>query len=220
MLPKTIAVGEKLEYFMVVDTETGGLNKDEHELLEIGAVVYDYLGNCVDSYEIVIESPTLQGRPYVSPKKKINLIALKINKIHQRSTKKSKPEEVAVSFANWCLNVAEKYNPTLVGQNLQFDIGFINPFMELHGFSGWSELFHYHRIDTVPIALALQRVGVIKSEKVSLVNLAKELRVEHTSAHSALSDAHATAGVYLGMLKQLKMLVGTFNAEVPKHPDV
>jgi len=214
----------KKEYFAVVDTETGGLNNQDHELLEIGAVVYDYSGNCVDEFERVIACPALSPDQVVGPaKKKVNLTALKINHITDRLTEATHPLEAAREFALWSIDAVNKYNPTLVGQNLQFDTGFINPFMEQHGFSGWLELFHYHRIDTVPIALVLKKVGLLKSDRVSLVNLSKEFNVEHTSAHSALSDAHATAKVYLAMLARLKGIVQAATDDeksIPNHPDV
>ena len=50
----------------------------------------------------------------------------------------------------------------------------------------------------------------------SLVNLSKEFNVEHTAAHTALSDAHATANVYIQMLKRLKDLVNAVTADDKK----
>lgn len=192
-----------MEYFLVVDTETGGLDSKENGLLEIAAVIYDYQGNCVDTFEAVIKHPTLQGLP---TSEKLHLSALRVNKIFNRLEKAQDAFQVAQDFAKWSINAVNQYKPQLVGQNLKFDLGFIDAFMEKHNFEGWDNLFHYHRIDTIPIALFLKKTGILNVDKVNLESLAKSLNVEHSAAHSALSDAKTTAMVYLQMIQKVEQL--------------
>lgn len=186
-----------MDYYLVPDTESGGLDSRKHKFLEIGASVYDENGTKVDEFHQLLPMDQVPGT--------VTMMALKINKYLSREEFAKQPaHDVAKSFAAWTVSVSEKYKPTLVGQNIGHDIKFINQFMEHFGYEGWSELFSYHVMDTCQLGLILKQVGLIKVERYSLKNLCEALGIELNNAHTAVADSNATAQVWFKGMKLLK----------------
>lgn len=179
-----------------------------NKLLELGATLCDETGKEIDHYH------TFLGLFDDSPGTKCNLTALKLNNYFPRydewaacrDEEQLWPRKQAEGFARWSVLMAQKYSPVLVGQNLPFDKDYISEFMNHHGFSGWSDLFGYHRMDTSGIAAFLNMAGITKTERVSLKNLAEYFGVTNPGEHTALDDARTTAKVFFKMLSRVREL--------------
>ena len=81
----------------------------------------------------------------------------------------------------------------LVGHNVSFDMKFLD--------------FNLAKIDEsvsckIYDTLNLSKIYFIGMKSYKLPELAKALNIEHTNAHRALSDAEATAELYLKCLKE------------------
>ncbi len=188
--------------FLVVDTETGGLDHTRHSLLEIGASVFNLNGEKLDSFHAILslaQQSQLQG-------KKNSLYALKLNQygIGERIAEVTKSnKEIADDFVAWLIAVAKKFRPILVGQNIKFDIRFIDTFLLEQGYEEWSSLFGNNHIDTITMAQLLQICQKIKTSKLSLSNLAEEFSIENENAHTAMSDVDTTAKIFIKMLEKI-----------------
>lgn len=187
------------QYYLIPDTETGGLDPKKHKLLEIGAVIFDSQGNKVDEFHSLLNP--------CEDEKKQTLYAMKLNRCYKRAHGMDfvlSNKKVAENFTHWLLGASEKFNPVLAGQNLQFDIRYISEFLETHGFENWNEIFGFHYLDTLILGKALQLSGAIKTKKLNLTALAEEFKIINPDAHTAIADCETTALVLIQMLNLLK----------------
>ncbi|MBL6990265.1 MAG: 3'-5' exonuclease [Bacteriovoracaceae bacterium] len=187
-------------YFLIVDTETGGLDPKSHKLLEIGAAVYDQEGEKVDEFHAM-----LGPDDDCNLEKDITLYALRLNKLAERSVDEDTANgDVAHNFANWLIEISNAYNPSLVGQNINFDIRFIEEFLGYFGYLKWDEIFGVHHIDTIAIAKLLSLKGIIKTKRFSLKHLAEEFNITNPDAHTAMGDVETTKDVFFHMMGLIK----------------
>ncbi len=185
--------------FLVVDTETGGIDSKTNKLLEIAAAVYNSHGEKIDSFHIFLSEEACAN-------KTTSLVALKLNKYRTRTSPLplETNKEAAIKFSNWILEVSLKHNPILVGHNVDFDIKFIDEFMKENGFIEWNKVFGIHHIDTLMLAKVLQLTQNIKSKYLNLSAVAEELGVINKDAHTAMSDVDTTAKILIRMLNLIK----------------
>ena len=179
--------------YLVIDTETGGLDPRKNALLEIGMRLYDLDGKM----EIAFHRKIMWEGIRVP----IDINALAVNGCNLVDG--ANPETVARELAGWLASMSRRGEVTILGQNLQFDIDFIEEFLRRHGFVGWRELYRYRRIDTSMIALYLQEAGMLpRTVRLSLAGLHKHFfgtEIDHV--HTALGDVEATFSVYREMLR-------------------
>jgi DNA polymerase III alpha subunit (gram-positive type) len=181
-------------FYLIIDTETGGLSPKENPVLEIAAKIYDDDGEERDNFYSTYQ-------PYRS----VECKALAINNVLQRRKESDNLTEVT-NLIKWSSVVYQRFNPTLVGQNLKFDLDFIDSLVEYYGFKGWSRIWNYHTLDTMHLAFILREAGVIQTEKFNLAALAKVYGVENSAAHTADADVDTTAAIFFKMLEQLKKM--------------
>lgn len=191
-------MGEQ-QYFLIPDTETGGLDSKRHKLLEIGATVFNQEGKKVDEFHALLNPD--------ENSKSQTLFAMKINRCYKRYGPQAPQvtnKEIATHFVRWLLDTNEKYSPILAGQNLQFDIRFISEFLETYGYENWNEIFGFHHLDTTMLARALQLSGLLKTKKLNLSALAEEFKIVNVDAHTAVADSETTALVLIHILNLIK----------------
>lgn len=189
------------DYYLVIDTETGGLDPQIHPLLQIYAAVFDKNGKCIKEYEHWIEA---EDQP-------LSIGALKINNYFSRKDQCVSSKYAAKSFLEWCIEIQKDYDPILVGQNLKFDLAFIKKLMDDYKYFDWNEMFRRHVLDTGVIAQAMIDAGLIKGlRKTSLNALAYAFKVpaDKDKLHNAKYDAKITFEVYMEMIKCLKTAKG------------
>jgi len=84
----------------------------------------------------------------------------------------------------------------IVGHNIHFDLGFINPKLKKY----YRTSIKNRTIDTIRIARSLH----IQSRSFSLDNLLAFYRIEPVGRHTALGDAFLTAEVFIRLMAALK----------------
>lgn len=184
-----------MKFYLILDTETGGLNPKENPVLEFAGAIYDEHG-------AEKESLHLSFSPYLS----VDCKALAINKYYSRDLKAGDNAYEIEKLIRWSTQAYNKYNPTLVGQNLKFDLEFMDALTSEYGFQGWSKMWNYHTLDTSQIAFILREAGILNTEKFNLASLAKAYGVENHDAHTALSDVKTTASIFFQMLNQIRQI--------------
>lgn len=156
--------------YVVIDTETTGLDKNTHELLAFGAIVM-INGNIVEQMDIKIRPQHLES---ADPE------ALKVNGYSERRWSMALTLEHA-SFMIYNF-FCRHGDGTLVGHNVQFDIGFITTCCRPYYNIPISRPY----IDTRDVCRAvLPHFG---ASSMSLDNICAFLGWERRQAHTALSD--------------------------------
>ena len=185
-------------FFLILDTETGGLNSKTNSLNEIAAALCDEQGKQIEQFQIILN-------PY-SQNKLSSLYALKLSSLFERGTnfKQIDNTEIANQFAQWLIMISTKYNPILVGHNLKFDLEFLESFMQANGFEKPFEIFSPHIIDTIMFAKILSLSGKIKSKKMNLATLCEEFDIKNENAHTAMADVEATTQLLIKFFSLLK----------------
>ncbi len=169
-----------------IDTETTGLDFDNHELIEIGLVVVKQSGidtgkptfTVVEEFEVKIKPEHIETA---------DPVALRVNGYD--------PAQwiFAVDLKQAMKVLAEKTKDCImVSHNTPFDYGFLDKAFKK---TGVENTMHYHKLDTISIAFAkLHMNGDI--DKFSLRFLCQHFGIENKNAHTALSDARALLELY------------------------
>ena len=177
-----------------IDTETTGLDCSKHEIIEICILP---LTNGLELYTEI-----LPFHMFLKPYGAIDEDALKVNKrtLKDILAKGTDPYIAADMFDEWFsrLPIGDNKRILPIGQNYQFDMGFIKRWL---GETTYNDCFHYHYRDSMISANFLNdradlRVEVRPFDKINLTELARNLKIPLTHAHSALDDCVATAKVY------------------------
>ncbi|GAA4701059.1 PolC-type DNA polymerase III [Brevibacillus fulvus] len=165
--------------YVVFDTETTGLNANEHTIIEIAAVK-------MRGSEIIDQWTEL-----IDPQLTIGAKTTEITGITNEMLQGKDPLEVVLprfkEFAG---------DAVLVAHNAEFDKNFINACAKRIGMEPWTNPF----LDTLPLARMIYK-GM---RNYRLGTLAKRLNVELINAHRALDDTVALAHVFQHMLKEIK----------------
>ena len=161
--------------FVVFDIETTGLDYMTHTLTEIGAVKIKN-GKIIETFSTLI-----------NPEQEISSEITKITGITQEMVKDApKLNDIIPDFFKFCKN------SILVGQNVQFDFGFIDYYSRQINY-----VFDHEKDDTMIIA---KKHMFLKNYK--LKTIAESLNVPLINAHRAINDALATAKVFIKLIEK------------------
>ena len=176
---KTLPSFKNLEdgSFVVFDIETTGLLKYRDAITEIGAVRVEN-GEITEIYNQLINPER------ILPEKIVEITGI----TDAMLADKPKIEEVLPEFLDFC------GNSLIVGQNTDFDVGFIR-----HNAHKLGLEFDPIYLDTLPMARALfDDMG-----KFSLDKIARKLDIPAFNHHRASDDATATAQIFIKMYKMI-----------------
>jgi DNA polymerase III subunit epsilon len=168
----------KKHNFAFIDIETTGLSVLKHEIIEIGCVISTPDLKVIEEFEIKVKPERIEDA---------DPTALKINRYDPDRW------ESALNLKDAMKTLAKKTkNCIMVGQNVAFDSGFLE-----YAFAKTNvgNSMHYHRLDTISIALALLHKDK-DVEHFSLRDLCARFDIKHEDAHTGLGDARATFLLY------------------------
>jgi DNA polymerase III epsilon subunit family exonuclease len=164
--------------FVVFDLETTGLNHEDCQIVEIGAVK-------IENGKITKKFST-----FVDPEVEIPLDATRIHGITDAMVMGApKVGEALADFYKFC------ENSTIVAYNIDFDYKFINYYGKKHGYN-----FNHPQQDAM--IMARKYIKGLKNYKLKTV--CEALAVSLANAHRAYFDAAATAKVFLKLAENMK----------------
>lgn len=172
----------------VIDTETTGLDLLDHEIIEIGIVQAR-----IDPTRIIRIS---RWEAKIKPRyiERASPVALKINGYSEEKWRNAISQEHAIADIKSYVRTSQ----LLLGQNLIFDLRFINKMFNDHG-EKLLKFPNYH--DTKMMAEQLVYDGKLKRS--SLDYLCEHFKINNRGRpHTALADADRTLDVYKKLLKQ------------------
>lgn len=161
------------------DTETTGLDEEQHEIIEVATVIYDpSKDEVIDEWEKKIAPSHIET---AQPE------ALKINGFAENShlyKGKLKPTLIKLnSLVKGCM---------IVGQNIDFDIRFLKKAMASCDIKpAWN---HREKLDLLSIAWPILKDSDI--EKLSLNKICEYFGISNAGEHTALVDCRRTYEVY------------------------
>lgn len=185
-----------------LDTETLGLDEKKYSVVQIAAVFegLEFNGYCVYDGPTKCEAMALMTNDYVSRVSGVN--EAKVNEIP--------PEKLAVDFLGFlkkCRELNNGYKLTPAGHNVSFDLRHLDGFFEKLGISGITQVFDYHTLDTMTLALALKDMGLLEmKQRLNLTALCERFGVVLTDAHDAMGDIKATIELYQKMTGLIRRL--------------
>lgn len=186
--------------YLIVDTETGGLDHEKHPIIQVAAQIY-YDTKLVDEFNEQMKPEDWQ---IVDPK------ALQINN--------TKPEELEEfqsqkdgfkKFIAWMDKHVDKYQPEdkfyQVGYNIhKFDADFLRSWFAMNKHSYYGSYFWNPPIDVMLIA-AFAAIGQRQNlPNFKLVTVAKSIGiiVEDDKLHDAMYDTKITAEMFFMLLEE------------------
>lgn len=181
---------------LFIDTETGGLNPNEHSLLSIGLAVWEN-SKILDTKEFYIRHETFNITAKAITVNKINLVEF-------YNTAKE-PELVLTELATFLnLNFQQSLPITIGGHNTNFDINFIKVFFEKYNVD-FNKYFSHRFIDTASILKYLYYSNIIYEDLSSSDKAFKHFNIEVNKRHSALGDAIGTAELFSKLIDLVKI---------------
>jgi DNA polymerase III epsilon subunit family exonuclease len=172
----------------VIDTETTGLDKSKHEIIEIAMISYVI---SEDGEKYVLKKLNTKVKPRhietASPK------ALEINHYNEEEWKDAPDISEVLPRVEEIINGSQ----VLIGQNLIFDLRYISNAFEDNGY----KIPNYPAyIDTKAMADVLRKKKIITSS--SMDNLCKHYDIQFSGdAHSAFTDCERTMKVWDKLLE-------------------
>lgn len=178
--------------FVVLDTETSGLDPLKHSLLSVGLV--DWTGD--RSLEFLVKEPEIVSDP---ESMKVNHIDLE--KVQAQGLT---PVQACERLAQYIdeLSQAAGESVMVVGHNVAFDIAFLRRIHHIAGYP-FSSVFSHRTVDTHSLLWALVQSGKLPSQVTSSdaafahFGLMPPIELRHT----ALGDAWATRSLLLKLLE-------------------
>nr|WP_255417715.1 ATP-dependent DNA helicase DinG [Exiguobacterium sp. SH5S13] len=171
-----------MDTYVIVDLETTGHSvKSGDELIEFAAVV-------VQGSEVIERYSTL-----IRPSRPIPPFITQLTTITDQDVASAPAFEDVIPDIWKMLD-----GRVFVAHNVSFDLNFLNESLELAGYLP----FQGRAIDTVELA----RILYPTLESHALESLADTFGLVHTDAHRALSDAEATAELFIQQLNRLRTL--------------
>jgi DNA polymerase III epsilon subunit-like protein len=171
-----------------VDTETNGLELND-DIIAVSLRVLEQDGSPTD----------IEFFSYIYAEKFNDPEAYKVNKISLETLAAApKKEEVIESIRFWWSRHCYGVQVSPMGHNF---IGFDKPRLELLLGPLYKKIFHYHCDDSMVVARALQRCGLLPVDSCSLKSLAKFFGISYDDAHHASADTYVCGMVYHRLLK-------------------
>ena len=228
---------KKLNHCVGLDFETGGLDPSKHGITEIG----------ISSFRLDDFKEIIHYQAYIKPYDKVDLKKRVVKKAERPEPVRMEYEEKALEYTNISMEMLEEKGaelklvadeafemvkktnvdkgrstkPFLVGQNIQFDIGFLQQLAAFTGhdlskyFDGKVDFygnFYPAYMDTLMLSRAYFATNdKVTSHKLELV--ADELGIELVAAHSALDDTYASNEVCQQYLRLMRSGTGDLAGE-------
>lgn len=168
------------------DSETGGLDPNEHDLLTAYFAILDDALNVVDELYLKLKPDDGRAPAVTEEAMKVNGIDLNAHMADPETLPYSEAKKVLALFL--AKHLVEKKKKTLVaaGHNISFDISFIQKYVLPK--KTWDQLFTHRYLDTMPVAVFLKFVKWWPEEIGTLTSIVKHLNLPMRNAHNAKDD--------------------------------
>ena len=185
-------------YFVAMDSETGGLNPKQCDILTLFMAVTDEDFKVLDELDLKLKPndrlPVVEGQAMA-----INHIDIQKHLEDPTTVTYAEAKVKITAFAKKYLKKRGRYSNLIVlGQNVMFDLNFI--WEHIVPKDEWEALFSYNVEDTKTASLFLKRCGWLPKDIGTLKSLVEYFNIPRREAHEAKGDVHMTIDVYKAMI--------------------
>ena len=183
--------------FILVDTETTGLDEKKHQILEVGILV-------IKNMEVVAELEVkIKHREYTVTAKAMEANKINIPEHEKEALFEKEAAEKILEFLNKHKSENDE-GYIVIGQNVQFDIKFLEEmFLRVYKIKEYRQAISYRSLDIMQLAMIKNIEGKINLEKQDLDSILKELEIEiPENRHRALADCYLEFEAMLALLNR------------------
>lgn len=197
-----------MEKFLYLDCETGGLDPKKNPIIQLSGILE------VPSKGILREFD-LRLRPLPSDLVEDQALAVNgITKEELTDPARLEPIEAYKALKSIFLTYVDRYDKKdkfyLIGQNVNFDYGFLLELWKRQGDDYLGSFIHHNKIDLIALTASFKLAGVIKDQpeigkplpNMKLATLCKYFGLTDQS-HDSLDDIRKTRQIYLRMVSAL-----------------
>lgn len=188
----------KNKKYLVIDTETGGLDPETNSILSVAGVLWEP-GNTIEPvFDLYVKEHFIN----------VEEAALKVNKIDMNKIHLADEPYIVVKKIQNALNERlgqERKAIQLVGHNVAFDIAFMKRLYRHAGLSAeYKNDFRGRAMDSCSILEFLMLSGKVEGHRASgdVLFKAGGVEIENEDRHTALGDAVATAYALESLIKK------------------
>lgn len=182
-----------MDPILFIDTETGGIDPEEHDLLSVGLVCWN-AGIIEDTAEIFIEFD----------RRRVTQEALNYNRFEPDPERTVNGAEAVRQILEFLLKNFPRDAPVTVGgHNVCFDVNFLKRLFSQNRVE-YGRYFSHRTVDTASLLLFLRYGEVIREKVRSLDDAAGFFEIKTQRRHAALEDALITAEVFNRLTVLLK----------------
>jgi len=188
----------KNKKYLVIDTETGGLNPEKNSILSIAGVLWEPGKTVEPVFDLYVKEHFINAEE----------AALKVNKIDMNKVHTADEPYVVVKKIQNALNErlgSDRKAIQLVGHNVAFDVAFTKRLYRHAGLeSSYKDDFRDRAMDSCSILEFLMLSGKVDGYRASGDALFKAagVEIEEKDRHTALGDAVATAYALESLIKK------------------
>ena len=188
---------------MIVDTETGGIDRDKHSVLSVGVCVGNLdTGEIINTLEALHKKPSLED--YVFTKTALELNELKIEDCftNGQTSEELRDKIIDLYVGNNCSHLG--------GHNVHFDVGMLTRDVFQVPLKEFEANFGYRYLDSSPVIRLISGDTEVKSGN-TLKQLSKTMKIDMSDFsgskfHTALFDAVCTFRILHKFRKVFTML--------------
>ena len=188
----------KNKKYLVIDTETGGLDPEKNSILSIAGVLWEPGKTVEPVFDLYVKEHIIN----------VEEAALKVNKIDMNKVHTSDEPYIVVKKIQNALNERlgqDRKAIQLVGHNVAFDIAFTKRLYRHAGLEkNYGNDFRDRALDTCSILEFLMLSGKVEGYRASgdVLFKAAGVEIEEKDRHTALGDAVATAYALESLIKK------------------
>jgi DNA polymerase III epsilon subunit-like protein len=185
-----------------MDSETGGLNPKEADILTLFMALTDENLKVIAELDLKLK-PNDRNPTADEGALKVNKIDIKAHLNDPNTITYKEAKTKIIDFVTPFLKKTGRHSNLIVlGQNVAFDLDFI--WEHIIPKNEWNGLFSYNVEDTKTASLFLKRCGWLPSDIGTLKSLVEFFGIAKREAHEAKGDVHMTIDVYKAMISLME----------------
>lgn len=194
--------------YLIFDSETGGLNENEEDLLTWYGAILDENFKVIDELDLKLK-PDGGRLPIANPGAlKVNGIDLQKHIADPNTVEYSVGKAKLLELINKHLKKRGRFsNITPMGYNVPFDVRWTQK--HLLPQNEWEKLLHYKICDVMQNIDFLKMIGWVPSDLGSLTEVVDYFGIPKRDAHNAREDTLMTLDVHLKVLEFMESRKGS-----------
>lgn len=195
-----MASEELWDTFVCLDTETGGVNPRENQILTLDAQAVRLVNGKLETL-----GGAFHGELAIDPELKLDPRALEVNGINPQTWQGIRPSRVLGDFVRWVRSACGQGYVIPMGFNVCFDLDFLREEFRRHPAAGrLTDALSYRSLDVMQLAHFARALGYLpQMPSMKLTDLCQALGIPVAGAHSSAVDVRLTIDLFNAIASRL-----------------